>query len=170
MEFSHLSKSQDVLFGWWQASFFRMFHLCFTTFCYVLLMFYLCFTILFLCFIYVLLRCIYIPISFHLFYHHTFDTTVNKKKPRPFCSSSPGCCKSLTSNSSPRPHKRQFFRSSEWECDMWKPWICFTQQNFLWNFQSDVTSTEKGHPDLVILNREWSKSLTIHVPHLGTFH
>lgn len=72
--------------------------------------------------------------------------TVNKEKPRPFCSSSPGCCKSLTSNSSPRPHKRQFFRSSEWESDMWKPWICEDPTEFTVKFPQWRRNVNRERP------------------------
>ncbi len=81
---------------------FRMFYYVLTEFYYVLPCFnwvLLCFTMFYL----------YSNLINHPFYHHTFVTQLTQNKLRPFCSSSPGCCKSLTSNSSPRPHKGQHF-------------------------------------------------------------
>lgn len=170
MEFSHLSKSQDFCLDDGKHRFFAyvspMFYdvlLCFTNVLsmvyYLVSMFYLCFTTL-----YLYSNLIPSVLSSHLRY------TVNKKKPRPFCSSSPGCCKSLTSNSSPRPHKRQFL-SSEWESDMWKPWICEDPTEFLVKFPEWRCNVKSGHSTLPwLLYRKWIKSLTIRIPHLGTFH
>ena len=153
------------------------FILCFS-FIYVLSMRYLCFSMCSYCFTYipisfdydVLLCCTQISISFHLFYHHTFVTQLTRKNQGLFVVAAQVVASHWHQIRRLVLTNANFFEAQSENLTCENPGYVKTQQNSLWNFHSDVeTSTEKGHPDLVILNRKWSKSLTIHVPHLGTF-